>query len=259
MQFLPTASELAQFLADETSFPLEESQELTKVAQYYCSIIGRMPLDERLKEIFTFAQAPSPIHEYLCTIVAETPLLIVTTNYDDIIERAFTAHGRPYDIVIHATTGNEIIWKPYKKPALSLLAKDLDIDLGSTTIVYKIHGAVAREEQGNGQYVITEDDYVDFLSRLANSSAIPRIFAEPFQTRPFLFLGYGLHDWNLRVVLNRIDKELRRPGDIQSWAIETRSKPLEKKLWEKRNVVVFDELTIDRFVEELANDKRGGK
>ena len=38
---------------------------------------------------------------------------------------------------------------------------------------------------------------------MTKNKAIPAIFAEPFQTRHFLFLGYGLNDWNLRVVLYR--------------------------------------------------------
>ena len=50
-----------------------------------------------------------------------------------------------------------------------------------------------------------------------------------------------------------IDRELRRPGDIQSWAIEAQAKPLEKSLWSKRNVTVYDDLPLDDFVEHLRN------
>src|SRR5262245_57326089 len=123
--------------------------------------------------------------------------------------------------------------------------------MSAVSVIYKMHGSIERSPGAAEQYVITEDDYVDFLTRITKSAAIPNIFAEPFQTRPFLFLGYGLDDWNLRVVLNRIEKELRRPGDITSWAIETRLKPLAKALWQKRNVAVFDGLTLEAFVEQL--------
>src|SRR5207245_3517114 len=123
-------------------------------------------------------------------------------------------------------------------------------DLEAVTVIYKMHGAVDRTRPERGQYVITEDDYIDFLARLTNATAIPTIFAEPFQTRPFLFLGYGLRDWNLRVVLNRIEKEARRPGEIMSWAIQKDPSSWEQRLWSKKDVNVYD-LTIEEFVKEM--------
>lgn len=85
---------------------------------------------------------------------------------------------------------------------------------------------------------------------MTRRSVIPPIFAEPFQSRPFLFLGYGLYDWNLRVILNRI-QDFRGHPKFRSWAIETRSKPVERKLWDARGVDVYDGLTLDKFLAEL--------
>lgn len=253
--YLPTARELAECLAEEVAFPNDETQELTKVAQYYGAVLGRTPLNDRLTEIFTLQQQPAAIHLYLAEVTRHAPLLIVTTNYDDLLERAFDAAGRPYDMVVHLSDpriGGEILWRKHGDMNLQpLLAKDLDIDIDKISVIYKIHGTIDRGTGKDAQYVITEDDYVDFLTRMTRNTAIPNVFAEPFQTRPFLFLGYSLYDWNLRVVLNRIDRELRRPGDIQSWAIEARPKPLESILWQRRNVQVFDNLTIDKFVSSL--------
>jgi hypothetical protein len=255
ISFLPTASELADLFASNAGFPAGESRELPKVTQYFGTFIGRKGLQRQLQEIFTFAQPPGAIHTYLAELAGRSPLLIVTTNYDDLIERALEAAGRPFDTVVHLTEpglGGDVLWRPNgATEQKAVLAKDVDIDMSSVSVVYKMHGSIDRSPAGRSQYVITEDDYVEFLTRMTKSAAIPNIFAEPFQTRPFLFLGYGLYDWNLRVVLNRIEKELRRPGDITSWAIEPRPKPLEKALWEKRNVAVFDGLTLNEFVERL--------
>jgi hypothetical protein len=250
--YLPTASELAKHLAGEANFPAGETQELTKVAQYYSAVVGRAPLQELLWDIFAFEQPPGAIHRYLAQAAKTAPLLMVTTNYDDLIERALTDAGVPFDTVVHLVTAStgEIRWKPHAGDAQELLSKDLDIDLTKVSVVYKVHGAIERSADKSGQYVITEDDYVDFLSRMTRNTAVPNIFAKPFQQRPFLFLGYGLYDWNLRVVLNRIDR--RGPeNDIRSWAIETQSKPLEKTLWGKRNVAVFDGITLEDFVTKL--------
>jgi hypothetical protein len=104
--------------------------------------------------------------------------------------------------------------------------------------------------------VITEDDYVDFLTRLIKQRAFPSIFAEPFQTRHFLFLGYGLRDWNLRVILNRVEKDLRQDTesdrrDLRSWAIDAAPSTLEARLWQGRGVEIF-KMAIDDFLDELA-------
>lgn len=256
MAYIPTASELADHFAAQSNFPDAESRELTKVSQYFTAIIGRTGLHNQLHDIFSFRQDPGSVHAYLADAASHASLLIVTTNYDDLIERAFDKVGRPYDVVVHASHSHgrgDVFWRPHGDQPKELLSKDLDIDLSASTVIYKIHGSIDRSANPRREYVITEDDYIDFLARMTNSTAIPKIFAEPFQKHPFLFLGYGLYDWNLRVVLNRIHRELRRPDDIKSWAVETQSKPLEKKLWSMRNVNVFDGLTLDEFIDGLRN------
>ena len=87
----------------------------------------------------------------------------------------------------------------------------------------------------------------DFHGRMTRKRAIPNIFAEPFQRRHFLFLGYSLGDWNLRVVLNH----LRRSKDIPSWAIQHSPSPLEQRFWQDRGVEVYDML-LEEFVERLS-------
>jgi hypothetical protein len=251
--FLPTASELASYLAETVAFPSDEPPDLTKVAQYYSVVGGRDSLNEELHAIFNCDYPITSLHNYLADI--PSPMLVVTTNYDDLIERALVAKNRPYDVVIHTTdpdSGDKLLWWPHgeAKPH-EVNPNKLDIDLDKVTVIYKMHGAVDRNDHARDQYVITEDDYIDFLSRMTKNKAIPAIFAEPFQTRHFLFLGYGLRDWNLRVVLNRIERDLRRPGSIMSWAIQYKPSPLEKLFWNKRGIEVYD-ITLDDFVRELS-------
>lgn len=252
--YLPTATELAQYLAEKTGFPTDEEPELTKVAQYYDVVGGRYALNEELRGIFNFDYPLTSLHTFLADVVA--PQLIVTTNYDDCIERAFRAKERAFDLVIHTTDaglGDKLLWWEHgKDEPREISPNKLDIDLEAVTVIYKMHGAVDRHGPERDQYVITEDDYIDFLSRMTKNKAIPAIFAEPFQTRHFLFLGYGLRDWNLRVVLNRIEKDLRRPKGIKSWAIQYNPSPLEQHFWEGRDVVVFNK-TLDEFVGEIVS------
>jgi hypothetical protein len=254
---LPTASELADRLARLTEFPAGETPDLTKVAQYFHVVVGRDELYRELHSIFADDYQPRPLHRFLASI--DAPLLIVTTNYDDLIERAFGAKGRPYDLVIHTTDpdlGDTLLHWPHgqDKPLQVPPNQLVDIDMKSVTVIYKMHGAVDRREASRDQYVITEDDYIEFLARMTSNTILPASFAEPFQTRPFLFLGYGLRDWNLRVVLSCIEKgykDLRRRRGIKSWAIQYRASPLERRLWQERGVEIYD-MNLDEFVAELA-------
>lgn len=249
---LPSASELASHLVKRTSFPQGETPDLTKVAQYYHVVAGRQGLQQELHQVFDRRCSPSSLHTFLADI--PSPLLIVTTNYDDLVERAFDSKGRRYDLVIHTTdptSGDRLLWwsQGGAEPC-EVLPNRLDIDLRTVTVIYKMHGGVDRQRPERDQYVITEDDYIDFLARMTRNKAIPAIFAEPFQTRHFLFLGYSLRDWNLRVVLNRIDRDLRRPRDIKSWAIQHQPSPLEQRFWQERGVEIYA-MPIEEFVHEL--------
>jgi hypothetical protein len=246
---LPTGGELAEYLAARTQLPSGERGELTKMAQYYEAVLGPDPLRRRLSDIFSYQQAPTPLHEFLAG--TPNPLLIVTTNYDDLVERAYKQRGKPCDVVVHMTDQEKVLWWAHDQAEpQEVLADDLLIDLDQVSVVYKMHGAIDRRQNQIGHYVITEDDYIEFLTRMTRRSVIPPIFAEPFQSRPFLFLGYGLYDWNLRVILNRI-QEFRGHPRFRSWAIETLSKPVEQKLWDARGVNVYDGLTLEQFLAEL--------
>jgi hypothetical protein len=253
--YLPTTTELARHLAEKAGFPEEEELRLTKVAQYYDVVGGRNALNEELHSIFDCDYPLTPVHTFLADI--PTPLLIVTTNYDDCIERALKLKNREYDLVIHTTdaaAGDHLLWWEYGKPEPSKISPNkLDLgNLNARTVVYKMHGAVDRHWAARDQYVITENDYIDFLSRMTKNKAVPAVFAEPFQSRHFLFLGYGLSDWNLRVVLNRIEKDLRRPKGIRSWAVQQDPSPLEQRFWQERGVEVYNK-PLDEFVRELTS------
>src|SRR5260221_6310568 len=100
----PTAGELAGRLAKMTEFPADEPHDLAKIAQYYDIVAGRFELYKTLHGIFSRDYPLASLHTFLAD--QATPLLIVTTNYDDLIERAFKAKGRAYEVVIHTTDPN---------------------------------------------------------------------------------------------------------------------------------------------------------
>jgi hypothetical protein len=261
--FLPSGWELAHFLADEAAFPSDDPydrDDLAKVASYYVDIGNRTMLKDCLRTAFERPSEIGPLHRLLASV--EAPLVIVSTNYDTLVERALQEAGKPYDLVVYPADQNEIanavLWWPHgaTQPEIEETST-LSIDLDTTTVVFKMHGSVAPGEDDElrnqwASFVITEEDYVEFIFRMTNEAAIPATFFTHFLDRSFLFLGYGLRDWNLRVVLRSLKSMPGRPAsdDRPDWAIQKAPSLLEQELWRKRGVHIFD-VPIDEFVTRL--------
>jgi LysM repeat protein len=273
--FLPTGAELSRYLAHKVSFPSTDNHDisdLAKVSSYFVEALGRPRVRERLRQVFDRPYPSCEIHKYLAEINA--PLLIVTTNYDDLMEQSLNETGRAYDLVVHVTDRKDqdasVLWWEHGKPEPKAIPpNELEIDLTQRTVLYKMHGSVDRRAKRDS-YVITEDDYVDFLSRMTDKKAVPMRFMRHFRERHFLFLGYGLNDWNLRVILKNLRTTLPPEEakietgampihavemtddeeDLRSWAIQFAPSDLERELWGRRKVNIYDR-DINQFVRRL--------
>jgi hypothetical protein len=199
------------------------------------------------------------LYQLLAAVPA--PLLIISTNYDNQLERAFTAAGKPYDLVVYPADRKDLAsavlwWRNGAAEPDTPTPNELDIDLGSTTVIFKIHGAVQPVTDEWDNFVVTEEDHVQLLARVAGKAAMPAQFAAHVHDRSLLFVGFSLHDWNLRLVMRSLArsfaKRLAASEDdaIPSWAIDEEVSELELKLWYKRGVYPY-RLAIDEFVVRL--------
>jgi len=261
--YLPSGWDLAHYLADESAFPSEDPrdrEDLAKVASYYVDIGNRTLLKDCLRAAFERTSEIGPLHRLLASV--DAPLVIVSTNYDTLVERALQDARKPYDLVVYPADQHEIanavLWWPHgaEQPEIEETST-LSIDLDKTTVVFKMHGSIApgEDEELRGRwasFVITEEDYVEFIFRMTNEAAIPATFFTHFLDRSFLFLGYSLRDWNLRVVLRSLKSVPGRPvsDERPDWAIQKDPSLLEQALWGKRGVHIFD-VRIDDFVQRL--------
>jgi hypothetical protein len=123
-------------------------------------------------------------------------------------------------------------------------------------VILKIHGLVDRKtpERQWDSFVITEDHYIEYLTRTDISKFLPPKLIDRFKRSNFLFLGYSLRDWNLRAILQRIWQEQRGQG-YTNWAVLLDPEKIDKESWEKRNVQVV-EIPLDRYVSRLGDTLR---
>jgi hypothetical protein len=105
--------------------------------------------------------------------------LIVTTNYDDVLERAFAAASEPFDHLTYVAAGPDsgrfLHTPPGAQPRLVKKSNQYALSLDERTIILKIHGAVNRDNPRGEEdsYVISEDNYIDFLSQTSIANLIP--------------------------------------------------------------------------------------
>ena len=245
---LPSAAILAERLATEAEFPDANGRHnLALVASYLVQVHDSLKLARLLREVFDVKIEPGRLHNCLARI--DDLRLIVTTNYDDLIERALEAR-HPWVVVDRGRSGNVWIrqaddpWREFEAKRLSEVVVDR-----SRPIIFKMHGSLDRGDKDNDAFLITEEQYVDLLGR-PETGQIPPMLATMMKRKNFLFLGYGLKDWNVRVMLRKLALA-RNPADrIKSWAIVLNASDAEKKLWAAQNVEIY-EVELDTFVEGL--------
>jgi DNA-binding SARP family transcriptional activator len=255
-------AELALELARRFAYPAGNGQAtLPMVAQYVAVMRGSGPLYDQLHELLDADLPPTPIHRFFASLpplLRERGLphqLLVTTSYDTALERAFEEAGETFEIVSYLAAGRNrgrfCHIAPGGKGRLieepNTYATELSLE--RSTVILKLHGQVERTPAREWEsFVVTEDDYIDYLANTDVAGAVPVSLAATLRRSHFLFLGYTMADWNLRVILHRLWGD--QPLSYHSWAVQPEPKPLEREFWRRRDVDVV-ELGFEAYAEAL--------
>ena len=196
-RYLPSGAELAAYLAALFDYPEGELLDLLRVCQYVEVTLGSGPLYDKLHELFDADYPPSLLHELLASLPRRLGLagrrryqLIMTTNYDDALERAFRAAGEAFDLVWYVAEaenrGKFLHLPPDGEPRLIARPNEYDeLSLEERTVILKIHGAIDRLQPERDSFVITEDHYIDYLTRTDMSTLMPVTLAAKLRHEPF--------------------------------------------------------------------------
>jgi DNA-binding SARP family transcriptional activator len=245
------AGELAAHLVQAFGVPKDSPVDLARISQYVATMRGSGPLYDALHDLFEAAIEPGPLYRFL----ARLPLLlrergapyqlIVSTNYDLALEQAFEEAGEELDVVAYVAAGPNRGRFWHRAPGEAPRPIDVpntyatELSLERRTILLKLHGAVdPLPEREWESFVITEDDYIDYLGRSELTAVVPVSLAAKLRRSHFLFLGYEMADWNLRLILNRIWGE--RPVAYRSWAVQQAPSALAQAFWRRYEVTPLD-------------------
>jgi SIR2-like domain len=269
-QYLPDGAELAHVLADKSGYPDTTDTNLLRVSQYLDAVLGEGALYDYLHDVFAPDYPFNSLHELLAKLpplLRERGLphqLIITTNYDRALEDAFDKYDEEYDLVWYEAKKGELRGRfihraPGADPVPIERANKYGLSREQRTVILKLHGAVHGDKRWDS-YVITENSYIDYLSQGDISSRIPILLLDHMRESHFLFLGYSMRDWNLRVILNRIwgTQQL----DRRSWAVQREpnspaARAIEEALWRDRGDVTPIYISLKEYIARLGQGLNG--
>jgi SIR2-like domain len=198
---MPSRSAIAKRWAEEVDFPLDDSSDLSRVAQFIAT--KRDPLEPRDKLVKEIEKIPTPdfkAPDEPHGILAGLPLPVyITTDYHNFMFAALKSCLKD--------ARQEICrWNDLVKTAPSAFDSGFEPNVANP-VVFHFYGRAAVQES----LVLTEDDYLEFLVETSKEAKrIPPRIQEAFTKTSLLFLGYRLTDLEFRVLLRTLAGYLER-------------------------------------------------
>ncbi|HFF2592066.1 SIR2 family NAD-dependent protein deacylase [Acinetobacter baumannii] len=152
---------------------VETETDYLKIAQLYYLQYGEYQYFNKLKKYFDVDLKPSRVHEKLFDIL---PSLIVTTNWDNLLEQTSFNEGLTYDVITN------------------------DIDLVKSRYFHKIikmHGDFQHHN-----IVFKEDDYLKYSDEFP---LIENYIKSILSTYVVVFIGYSYSDVDLKLITKWIE------------------------------------------------------
>jgi DNA-binding SARP family transcriptional activator len=257
---LLSPDQVAAYLAECFDYPADGDRDLARVSQYVALMKGTGPLYDELHDLFDRDYEPAPVERELAALATTlrgrgSPApLIVTASFDHSLERAFADAEEEFDTVCYIGSGRhagKFLHVSAERAVALVDAPNTYVELvpERRTVILKIHGQVDRSPDREWEsFVVSEDDYIDFLSAPELAGVVPVGLVSKLRRSHFLFLGYPLRAWHVRVLLHRLWG--RERVNYRSWAIAAGPDAVECEAWRQRGIDVFD-LDSDEFVRRL--------
>ncbi|MFN8446291.1 MAG: CHAT domain-containing protein [Caldilineaceae bacterium] len=234
---LPSPGELAQVLAVENNYPFDDATSLPRVAQFlgaidnrrlrrewlrHCSegfvrrlglstelIKGKRTLADLIVASDWLSRSRELFEQELHQQLADLNLpLYLTTNFDTLMEQALGAK-------LEQTVRSERVdWRaPLRMDAAR---PHFDLEQPATPTAPVVYHLFGREDDPLSM-VLTEDDYLDYLARIARDYEylLPTSIQQALASTTLLFLGYRMEDLELRVLLRGLLTKL----DLERWSM----------------------------------------
>lgn len=171
----PTWKGLIQAISDKLGQKRKDeysSDEYLQIPQmYYYSLEDKEEYYRFVKEqLHSSDLDPNTIHREMLNL---NPASFITTNYDTLLEDAAVRHCQGFKVV----------------------SRDEDVPtIFGDRFILKLHGDFKYDN-----FVLKEEDYLNYSE---NFKLIETLVKSIFSTNTVVFIGYGLNDYNIKLILN---------------------------------------------------------
>ncbi len=194
------------------------SDEYLRIPQIFYNVKGEMAFDGILKGFFQVDKPTNPIHD---KILAMNPAHVITTNYDNLIDTACWKRGKYFSVIS---------------------AEEDVANATSSRYLLKVHGDFRRGYKGES-VVLKEDDYLNYDQ---NYPLISNLMKTIIATHTIVFIGYGLGDYNINMLLNWVRK-LQKDSFHKPFFIRTDPSPIENDTsiyYENKGLRIIDAASL---------------
>jgi hypothetical protein len=181
------------------------------LAELYERVYGRSRLGDKICHLLTSTREVNlAVYEAIAKL---EPHIIITTNYDTLLESALDQLKFDYDLAIQSTNLTE--WNQ------------------SNPLLLKVHGSI----NDYNSLIITKEDYTTFRRRFIFLS---QFLSQQYAFNHVLYLGFSFQDPNFQYLLRQLtwdlwDEKSRKSGLKKSFLLTTDvSKGFEKILQEHK-------------------------
>jgi len=167
---LPSWNDLIEDL--KTELEIDNESDYLKIAQLYYLAFGEFTYYKKIKEYFPENISPSTIHKLIFDI---NPHVIITTNWDNLLEKTIQENAYIYDVVC---SDNDLVKSSLQNKLI------------------KMHGDLK-----NHNIVFKEDDYLKYNLLFP---LIENYVKSILSTHTVVFIGYSYNDTNLKQIVKWI-------------------------------------------------------
>jgi transcriptional regulator CtsR len=206
---VPGWGTLIDEMKSEIDIPNGE-QDYLRIAQMYFNERQQKEYIEKVRTVLKHKKIMyNEIHEAIFKLVPEH---ILTTNYDDLLEKVIKKESLPFSVV----------------------SKDSEFPYAlNANLLVKIHG-----DLNHTDIVLKEDDYIDYS---INHPLIEAFIKSVFASKVVLFVGYGFSDLNLKMIIQTVRNILGR--DFQNaylLSIEKNMHPSQREYLKNKGINVVN-------------------